>query len=658
MSQSSPAMLTDMYELTMLDSWVNEGHADNPAVFEAFGRRLPEGRRYGVFGGLGRLIDLIEGFTFTDHEVTWLREHDVIGDRTAEYLSDFHFSGDVDAYREGEIYFPASPLLTVTSTLGQGVILETLVLSVLNHDTAIASAASRMVTAAGDRPLVEMGSRRTHEQAAVAVARSAYLAGFASSSNLAAGIEYGVPVVGTAAHAFTLAHTSEEEAFRSQIEAHGVGTTLLVDTYDIAEGIRTAIKVAGPELGAIRIDSGDLAEESHKARTLLDSLGATKTRIIVTSDLDEYVISALSDAPIDGYGVGTRVATGSGHPTAGLVYKLVAVGDSPDDPTLRPVAKKSSDKISVGGRKSATRSYEHGRILAETFTTAAEDESEEAGASNLQVPVIRDGAVVHRPTLEEIREFSARARATLPPAALRVTAGQAYLSVSPEAGTGSPESPAPGAGSSDTQSSAATEGDVMASSPQKSALLVVDVQNDFVEGGSLGVTGGRDVASRISAYLASNAEKYDAVVASRDWHDPDSTNGGHFHAEGEQPDFVNTWPVHCVGSSAGAEYAPELSQRHITDHVRKGMGEPAYSAFEGVTTDGRTLAELLRSEGIGAVDVVGIATDYCVRATALDAVREGLRVRLLGGMHAGVAPESSVAAVDEMRAAGVEVIDQ
>jgi nicotinate phosphoribosyltransferase len=419
----SPGMLTDRYELTMLSSWVTDGSAHNRAVFEAFARKLPDGRRYGVLGGLGRLLDLVEAFRFSDDEVGWLREHGVVSEATAAYLRDFRFTGDIDAYPEGDLYFPGSPILTVSGGLGECIVLETLLLSVLNHDSAIASAAARMVTAAQGRPLVEMGTRRTHEEAAIAAARAAYLAGFASTSNLAAGRLYGIPTVGTAAHAFVLAHESEEAAFRSQVEAQGADTTLLVDTFDITDGVRTAVKVAGPGLGAVRIDSGDLAEESRKARTLLDELGATGTRIIVTSDLDEFVITALQDAPIDGYGVGTRVATGSGHPTAAMVYKLVAVADEPGpDAPLHPVAKKSAAKVSVGGRKSVHREYADGVLTHESFTV---DDRE----SDVQVPAIRDGAVVHRPTLGEIREHAARGVASLPSEARDVAAGVPYLTV-------------------------------------------------------------------------------------------------------------------------------------------------------------------------------------------------------------------------------------
>lgn len=635
----SPGLLTDRYELTMLSALVTDGSVDNRAVFEAFARRLPEGRRYGMLGGLGRLLPLVEQFAYDSAEVAWLQQEGVIDEATAAYLADFRFRGDIDGYREGELYFPHSPVLTVSGTLGECVVLETLVLSVLNHDTAVASAAARMVTVAGGRPLVEMGSRRTHEEAAVAAARAAYLAGFASTSNLAAGRRHAVPTVGTAAHAFTLAHASEADAFRSQVEAQGVGTTLLVDTYDTDEGIRTAVAVAGPDLGAVRLDSGDLAEESHRARALLDSLGATRTRIIVTSDLDEYVITALADAPIDGYGVGTRVVTGSGHPTASLVYKLVAVADSADGPDvpLRPVAKKSADKASAGGRKTVHRTYDDGVLVAETLTVDATGLGGDTGS--VQVPLVRAGRVVHAPSLEEVRAHAAGALASLPASARDVSGDVPYLTASTEP---RPEPhPRPHAGP-------ATD--------VRRALLVVDVQNDFVEGGSLAVTGGRDVASRISAHLAEHARDYVAVIASRDWHDAGSTNDGHFTAEGAEPDYTRTWPIHCVGHEPGSDYAPELAFRHITNHVRKGQGEAAYSAFEGVTDDQESLADLLSTRGVTDVDVVGLATDHCVRATALDARGLALGVRLLDGLHAGVAPATTAAAIAEMTEAGVEVV--
>ncbi|SDS41415.1 nicotinate phosphoribosyltransferase [Microterricola viridarii] len=361
---TSSALLTDRYELTMVDAAMQSGTADRACLFEAFARRLPNGRRYGIVAGTGRLLELIQAFRFEDAELDWLRDNNVVRQGTLDWLADYRFSGEIWGYREGEVYFPGSPLLTVESSFAEGVILETLILSVLNYDTSVASAAARMVSVALGRPIAEMGSRRTGEQSAVAAARAAYIAGFDATSNLEAGRRWGLPTMGTAAHSFTLLHDSEEDAFRAQVAAFGPGTTLLVDTYDIHAGVELAVAVAGTGLGAVRIDSGDLPTVVAAVREQLDSLGAVNTRITVTSDLDEHTIAGLSGSPVDGYGVGTSVVTGSGAPAAGMVYKLVAhKGDQGED--WIPVAKASAQKVSVGGRKRAFRRLDATRTARE-----------------------------------------------------------------------------------------------------------------------------------------------------------------------------------------------------------------------------------------------------------------------------------------------------
>jgi nicotinate phosphoribosyltransferase len=419
---ASTALLTDHYELTMLQAALAGGTAERRSVFELFGRRLPDGRRYGVVAGVGRALDAIEAFRFDDEALAAL---DGVVDRaTLDWLAGFRFSGDVWGYPEGEVYFAHSPLMIVEASFAEAVVLETVLLSVYNHDSAIASAASRMTFAAGDRPCIEMGSRRTHEEAAVAAARAAYVAGFTSSSNLAARHRYGVPSTGTSAHSFTLLHDSEEDAFRAQVSSLGTGTTLLVDTYDIAEAVRLAIEVAGPGLGAVRIDSGDLGLLAKQVRDQLDELGATKTRIVVTSDLDEFAIASLAAAPVDGYGVGTQLVTGSGHPTSGFVYKLVAREN--DEGVLQSVAKKSVDKVSVGGRKFALRRLTDGVAEAEVvgIGTPAENDGDDR---ELLVPLVRAGEVVGREPLEAARERHLSARAELPPAAQQMSRGEPVI---------------------------------------------------------------------------------------------------------------------------------------------------------------------------------------------------------------------------------------
>ncbi|WP_229399531.1 nicotinate phosphoribosyltransferase [Micromonospora okii] len=422
MSILRPALLTDHYELTMVSAALRDGTADRPCVFEVFSRRLPTGRRYGVVAGTARLIEMIRDFRFSAEEVDFLRRTGVVDDAAARWLADYRFTGDIDGYAEGELFFPGSPILTVSGGFAECVVLETLVLSVLNHDCAVAAAAARMVTAARGRALVEMGSRRAHEEAAVAAARAAYLAGFRFTSNLAAGQRYGIPTAGTAAHAFTLLHDDERTAFASQVATLGKETTLLVDTYDISQGIRNAIEVAGPELRAVRIDSGDLTVIAQQSRELLDSLGATETKIIVSGDLDEYAIATLAAEPVDMYGAGTAVVTGSGAPTAGLVYKLVEVAG-------RPVVKRSEQKATIGGRKVAVRRHKPTGTATEEVVVPQGVPDRRPHDRLLQRSYVAGGEPVDLPTLDESREHLRQCLISIPWEGLKLSAGDPAIPV-------------------------------------------------------------------------------------------------------------------------------------------------------------------------------------------------------------------------------------
>ncbi|MCG7240620.1 nicotinate phosphoribosyltransferase [Corynebacterium kefirresidentii] len=398
----------------MLQAALRDGSANRQVTCEVFGRRLPNERRYGVVAGTERVLRAVEDFRFSANQ---LAEMDFLDEKTKEYLRHYRFSGQIDGYREGELYFPNSPILTVRGTFGECLILETVILSIMNADSAVASAASRMVTAADGRPIIEMGSRRTHEYAAVTSARAAYLAGFEATSNLEAGYRYGIPVSGTAAHSWTLAHTNpdgtpnEEAAFRSQIETLGVDTTLLVDTYDITKGVETAVKVGGPQLGGVRIDSGDLGAVTRRVRKQLDDLGNHNTNIVVSSDLDEFAIAGLRGDPVDVYGVGTSVATGSGAPTAGMVYKVVEVDGI-------PVAKRSTSKQSVGGAKRALRTYRSSGVAVEEIVYPFDAPAPDTGqldTREMTIPLMRDGHIVDElPDLHASREYLDQARKTLP----------------------------------------------------------------------------------------------------------------------------------------------------------------------------------------------------------------------------------------------------
>jgi nicotinate phosphoribosyltransferase len=410
----------------MLQAAMRSGAAHRRCVFEVFARRLPEGRRYGVVAGTARLLEAVRDFRFGNADIEWLHTNDVVDARTLKFLSDYHFSGNISGYAEGECFFPDSPLLVVEGTFAESVVLETVLLSILNHDAAIASAASRMTNAADGRPCIEMGSRRTHEWAAVAAARAAYIAGFATTSNLEAGRTYGVPTTGTSAHSFTLLHDDERAAFTAQVASLGSGTTLLVDTYDVTAAVDLAVEIAGVGLGAVRLDSGDLLVQARQVRAQLNALGAVNTRIVVTSDLDEHSIASLAAAPVDAYGIGTALVTGSDAPTAGLVYKLVARENAAGE--MKDVAKTSEGKASVGGRKWAVRRLDaSGVAVAEVIgvgTVPADDGVDPSLlARPLLIDLMREGEIVADLSLETARSRHERSRAELPPWALQLSRG-------------------------------------------------------------------------------------------------------------------------------------------------------------------------------------------------------------------------------------------
>jgi len=386
------SLYTDHYELTMLQAALHSGAAHRKSVFEAFARRLPDGRRYGIVAGTGRLLEGIADFRFGGPELDFLRRSGVVNAETLDFLAGFRFTGDIWGYAEGEAYFPNSPILIVESTFAEACILETYILSVLNHDSAIASAASRMVSAAGNRPCIEMGSRRTQEESAAAAARAAVIAGFNSTSNLEAGRRYGIKTVGTAAHSFTLLHDTEREAFEAQLAALGHGTSLLVDTYDVEAAVRMAVDLAGPDLGAVRLDSGDLVAQAQWVRRLLDELGNENTKIVVTSDLDEYAIAALQSAPVDSYGVGTSLVTGSGAPTASMVYKLVSRTDDSGD--FVSVAKAAKNKTSKGGRKYALRRLDERGVATQEIVGVGHRPEDDGNDRQLLQQFIKNGELL------------------------------------------------------------------------------------------------------------------------------------------------------------------------------------------------------------------------------------------------------------------------
>ena len=657
---ASVALKTDHYEITMVASALQSGIAERRAVFEAFARRLPAGRAYGVVAGADRVIDAIERFRFDDETVDHLVGAGVVSDPdVVGWLRSYRFSGDVTGYPDGELFFPYSPVLTVEGTFAECVVLETVVLSILNYDCAVASAAARVRDVAHGRLLIEGGSRRADPDAAVAAARAAHIGGFDTTSNLEAGRRYGIPTGGTTAHAFVLAHADEHAAFRAQRDALGTGSTYLVDTFDVLEGIRRAVQVVGRDIGAVRIDSGNLLAASIRARTLLDSLGAEGCRIVASGDLDEFRVAELEEAaaPIDAYLVGTSLVTGSGHPTASVVYKLVAIADGagPGAP-LRAVGKLSPGKTTVGGRKQVHRTVDAaGYWRAEVLSPAGD--TGPADAHDPQVVLMAGGERAWQDDPSSARRRCAERRQGLP-GEDRVPHPRRSPAI-PTEWVGM-ESPAA------TESSNGAEGrSAEAEQAQRAdgggdemhkALIIVDVQNDFCEGGSLAVEGGHSVAVSITDLVGLDRAggRYDYVVASKDWHiDP----GEHYAAPGTNPDFVTSWPVHCAAGTQGAAFSPNL-QVALDEVFLKGQYSSGYSSFEGVagSSEDVGLRDWLAERGVEAVDVVGIATDYCVRATALAAAEAGFDTAVLVAHCAGVAPDSTAAALEEMTSAGVAIV--
>lgn len=417
-----PTMLkTDRYEFTMLDAALHDGTAQRKATFEAFARRLPAGYRFGVVCGMERVAEAIMDFTIDDDALRWLTDQKIVSRRCVGYLANYRFTGDLDVYLDGDLWFPNSPLLAGFSTFAELIVLETMDLSCLNSSVGTATHAAPIVEAAAGRPIIEMATRRNDPDAAVHVARDAYVAGFAATSNMGAGYRYGVPTAGTTAHAWTLAHDSELDAFKAQLRLTGPNTTLLIDTYDIAQGARNAAiasyEVCGEPVAKVRIDSGDLDANARLARGVLDANRCATTEVVVTSDLDRVAISALvtNAAPVDAFGVGTKLVEA---PKAGIVYKIVDVETGSGE--MRPVEKKSANKVSYGGRKVVTRtSNDDGTIRDERLTIGG------PGEGYLVQRRLFDRGALNEDVLAACDTHSARARCdeakTLVPAGHTVT---------------------------------------------------------------------------------------------------------------------------------------------------------------------------------------------------------------------------------------------
>ncbi|MFT3770051.1 MAG: nicotinate phosphoribosyltransferase [Minicystis sp.] len=391
------ALRTDLYQLTMAAGYFHRGFAPAVATCEMFVRRLPRRRRFLLAMGVERLLRYLEELSFTEDEIAFLRTvpalRDAMSAEFCDYLRRFRFTGDAWAVREGTAVFATEPLVRIRAPIIEAQIVETFLLSVMNHATMIASKAARVVLAAGDAQVIEFGTRRTHPDAAVDAARAAYAAGFVGTSNVEAGMRFGIPVMGTAAHMWTMAHPSEEAAFEGYVATFPSASILLIDTYDTLRGAERAARVAREKLRGVRLDSGDLLALSRGVRSILDEHGCRATKIVASGDLNEYRIAELraAGAPIDMYGVGTDLVTSIDAPSLGGVYKLV---EMERDGAAMPIAKFSEGKGTLPGPHQVHRIRDAGgRLLRDVITLADEQPETRPGeqAEALLVPVMAGG---------------------------------------------------------------------------------------------------------------------------------------------------------------------------------------------------------------------------------------------------------------------------
>ena len=403
-SLSSP-LLTDLYELTMLQAYYERGMTDT-AVFELFVRKLPPKRDFLVAAGLEQALDFIEGMRFGEEELDWIRTCGHFKPTFADRLAELRFTGDVHAMPEGTVLFPNEPLLRVTAPLPEAQLLETRVLNLVHFETVIASKAARSRLVAGTKGLIDFGLRRAHgAEAGLLAARASYLAGFDGTSTALAGARFGIPVFGTMAHSFVQAHDSEAEAFAHFAAAFPERAVLLIDTYDTVEGARIGVKAA-PKLKGVRLDSGDLDDLSRKVRQILDANDAKGAIIFASGNLDEDAVARLvaADAPIDSFGIGTAMTTSADHPYLDAVYKLQEYAG-------RPRRKRSTGKATWPGRKQVYRRYAVDGSFAGDVVTLEQDPQ---SAEPVVVAVMRGGQRLPQPSLEESRKHCLRQLARLP----------------------------------------------------------------------------------------------------------------------------------------------------------------------------------------------------------------------------------------------------
>jgi nicotinate phosphoribosyltransferase len=416
-NERNMSLFTDFYELTMCASYFDNNQF-KPATFDLFIRRLHENRSYILFAGLEQVLLYLKNVKFTEEHLSYLKKQG-FNQPFLDYLRNFKFTGDVWAVPEGTVAFPCEPLIRVTAPIIEAQLVETFLLNTVNLQTMIATKASRVVNAAKGKAVIEFGLRREHGvDAGMKVARCSYIAGCQGTSNVLAGLAYGIPVFGTMAHSFVMSYEKEIDAFRAFAKTFPKNSTLLIDTYDDIAGAEKAATVAkelekaGYKLSGVRLDSGDLAEISKKVRKLLDEKGIHYVRIFASGDLDEFKIEELlnNGAKIDAFGVGTKMGTSADKPYVDVIYKLCETMSESGD--FSPIMKLSEGKDTLPGRKQVYRFKDKNGNFAKDMITLSD---EKVKGERLLVKVMEKGEIIYNlPPLDEIRAAAAKNLSKLP----------------------------------------------------------------------------------------------------------------------------------------------------------------------------------------------------------------------------------------------------
>jgi nicotinate phosphoribosyltransferase len=651
------ALLTDLYELTMAAAYF-EHRVPLRATFELFVRQLPPERPYLVAAGLDSALGYLENLRFTEDDVTFLRglsSLQAVSDGFFDYLRQFRFTGDVHAVPEGTLIFGGEPILQITAPIAQAQIVETYLLSVLNFETLIASKAARVVGVAAGRKVWEFGTRRAHgPQAGVRAARAAYVGGCAGTSNVLAGYLYGVPTAGTAAHSWTQSYPNERESFLALLDTFP-DATLLIDTYDTLTGAETAATLGRPVAG-VRIDSGDLLEKSRRVREILDHRGLCETRIFASGDLNEYKIQDLvaNQAPIDAFGVGTDLATSRDVPALGVVYKLVEVEH---DGRVEYKTKFSEQKAHWPGRKQVfrfSRTDGDGRPMFhhDLITCCGEDYLE---GTPLLEPVMHGGERLEASQpIGEARERALAGLERLPERYKSLHDGARYpvghsaklerlredLRRQYVSAAEAPEAAGYYAG---------------LDAARTVVFLDVDTQVDFMSPeGTLYVSGAEQIVPNLEKLMEHAREQNIPVISSADAHAPDD------------PSFAE-WPPHCVAGTPGqrriavteSAFALRIPNRPGTFHppldwtrqIVLEIEKQAYSVAANPNFDA-----VLAALGPSRFVVFGVATDYCVKESALALRALHLPVDLVVDAVRAITEDGGRRAIEEMVAAGVRLV--